>query len=701
LVEQVKHWSINTMNGIHEDQRSQETIAMKSIVNKTMTSSNSINNSNIEQYDNSIKMENGNIKMHEVYDNVIVGGGPGGINLAMEFAVRGIPYILLERSANFGGQFRSFPRCGELISLNKKHLPEKNPGWLYARRYDWHTLSTITEEDSKKDPKLLFTNWSDHMFPQAKLFAEYLDYVGNHPNWRIADHSRFNCQAIRITKDDSNRFVIETAEGKTYLAERVFMATGTSRPVVPNIQGIVEHGIFYGDFDPKNSERYRNKRIVILGSGNSAFEVANALVSIAGDTLILVRSVVKFARQTHNVHDVRTQSSVNYDLAQLKALTTISAERVTEITRLENGRLLLKTATPEPHWETPMWRIRDLIADFVIVCCGFEYTVPDVFTTKRVQPEAESTGKFCKLTSTWESTNVPNLYFVGGSMRVNDRDAASGFIHGFRYNIQALGSVIAERHYNQPFQPLFECILDPKCDDTFKPLTKFIINMVSSTAALFELFNYGCSTITFEAISQSDNDIKPTYKAKVWEVVPRDYARQRWANKSMYVGRVEIVFQYGFHLYGENIPTHHFTHPADHFQTELSAYIHPVFHAFRHGYEGMDKFPDYPGQIEEWHLQESLLARWDEDDYKDEGTNVDQYINAAYNAVVAALGMSNRKSTLPVLDDFIDQVYPHMMPDELAETLKREPGLRLIMETKAKMSTLMPTIDMPCHPQKN
>jgi len=701
--------AVNKVRFYFHWQSFENTFTHNNISFQIIMSPNPSNNSNVKQIANGSNMVNGNSSAHEIYDNVIVGGGPGGINLAMEFAVRGISYVLLERSSNFGGQFRHFPRCGELISLNKKHLPEQCSSWTYARRYDWHTLSTITEEESKNDPELLFTNWSDSLFPKAKDLAEYLEYVGKHPNWRVVDHSRFNCEVTCITSNDFNQFVIETATGETFLAKRVFMATGTSRPVVPNIRGILEHGIFYRDFDPNDTERYRNKRVVILGGGNSAFEVADSLKHLTGDMLILIRSTLKFARQTHNVHDVRTQTSVAYDLAQLKSLTAIAAERVTEIKRREDGRLLLKTSTPEPHWQTPVWRHRDLVADHVIVCCGFEYTVPDVFTTDRVRPQADPIGKFCLLTPTWESINVQNLYFVGGSMRVNDYDASSGFIHGFRYNITALASVIAERHYNQPLKPLFECIVDPERDDTFEPLTNCIIHIVSLTAPLFELFNYGCCTITLQPVARPDNGTTPMYKAEVWEVLSRNYVRQRWAGNNKWIGRVEVVLQYGFHLYGEDIPTHYFTHPADNFHTEKGAYIHPVLHAFRHDGEDIKKDSDYAGQIEEWHMQESLFARWDEDDYNDEGTNVHQFTNTVYNAVAAVLDMPNRKSTLPMYDGFIDRAYPPLTADEVEQALQvytlksfthtqqiqlvlpffqREPGLRWLMKSKANLPTI-------------
>ncbi|QTL40455.1 hypothetical protein HGO23_03385 [Xenorhabdus budapestensis] len=129
-----------------------------------------------------------------------------------------------------------------------------------------------------------------------------------------------------------------------------------------------------------------------------------------------------------------------------------------------------------------------------------------------------------------------------------------------------------------------------------------------------------------------------------------------------------MVFEYGFHRYGNgDLPTHYFTLPANHFDPSQSAYIHPVFHVFREGVE-----------VDSFHMQESLISRWDIDDYVDEETNVDQYKNVAFNACASAQGLEERRSILPVLDEFVEKCYPLMSEEEVAEALRMQPTLALL-----------------------
>lgn len=609
------------------------------------------------------------------FQNIIVGGGPAGLNMALEFSKRGIEYLLLEASDVPGGQWDRFPACGQLISLNKKYVPGDNH--TYRMRYDWHTLSTINAEDAAKDPKLRFTEWTSEHWPSAHLYKEYLQYVAEKMD--LMKNIRTNMRVKRISHNQQH-FILKISEEQCFTANQVFCGTGTSKPIMPAIKGLnTDTATLYADFDASTAvERYRNKIVIVLGRGNSALEIAHYLVDITAETRVVTRSLPKFARQTHNVHDLRAQVSDVFDLMQLKSNNNIVSDRIVEVSRIENGkdkgRLLVHYETPCPHWSPARWMKRSGIVDEIIVCCGFNYTLSEVFDMDTVKPSVDKASKYCLLTSSWESVNVPGLYFIGASMRVNDPDAASGFVHGFRCNIQALGHIIAEKYHKIPLDPVFTCEVTTKNpSDALVSLSEYLVKFVSTNTALFELFTYFGAVVTFE-----QSNVDGIVVARVWPPFPRHYNAERWRSIP---NRIEIVFEYGFHCYGNGeLPTHYFTLPADHFDSSRSAYIHPVFHAFRGGVE-----------VDAFHMQESLISRWDVDDYIDAETNPDQYKNVVFNASACALDLEERRSTLPVLDEFVDKYYPLMSEDEVAEALRVQPTLALLVKD--------PTIDRAQFPQ--
>ena len=605
--------------------------------------------------------------MRNHHSNIIVGGGPGGINMALELETRGIDYLLLEAGDGVGGQWGRFPVCGEMISLNKKYVPGDDH--TYKMRYDWHTLSTITAADAAADPKLLFTEWTSRHWPSARLYRQYLQYVAE--KMGVMAHTRLNTRVSNISRADGRpdgRFVVTVAGGETLTCDRLLCATGTSKPIVPDIRGLgPDTCTFYADYDPEAAkERYRNKTVIVIGRGNSAFEIAHDLVDITAETRVVTRSLPLFARQTHNVHDLRAQVSDVFDLMQLKSNNNIVSDRIAEVARVTEGphagRILVTYETPCAHWSPPRWMKRTSYVDDIIIACGFNYTVSDVFDQATVRPDLCDKGKYCLLGDTWESRNVPGLYFIGTAMRINDPNSASGFVHGFRAGIQALGHLIAEQH-GQPVAPVFECMMSPGDGGAgMDSLSGFLVGMVSTTMPLFELFSYfGC------AVTLDDPDDAGCVRARVWPAFPRAYNEKRfgaWKN------RIEVVFEYGFEKYGNGeLPTHYFTLPADHFDTSKSAYIHPVFHVWRNGEE-----------VSALHMQESLICRWDQDDYVDEQTNADQYRNVAFNAVATALNIAERRSTLPVHERFIDECYPLMTDEEVALALRVQPTLALLSE---------------------
>src|SRR5438552_3051458 len=107
------------------------------------------------------------IEWKRVYDYVIVGAGPAGLQLAYYLDRAGRDYIVLE-AEQVGHFFTKLPRHRRLISNNKVYTgfddPEMNLRW------DWNSLLS----DDLDKP---FTELTADYFPHADVLVGYLrDY---------------------------------------------------------------------------------------------------------------------------------------------------------------------------------------------------------------------------------------------------------------------------------------------------------------------------------------------------------------------------------------------------------------------------------------------------------------------------------------------------------------------------------------------
>ena len=56
-------------------------------------------------------------------------------------------------------------------------------------------------------------------------------------------------------------------------------------------------------------------------------------------------------------------------------------------------------------------------------------------------------GRYPSLSDCWE-TATDNLFYIGAAMAAIDKQSASGFIHGFRYNIRTLHNILENRYFS-------------------------------------------------------------------------------------------------------------------------------------------------------------------------------------------------------------------------------------------------------------
>ena len=75
------------------------------------------------------------------YPVVVVGSGPGGLQLSHALTEVGIDHAVISQDASPGGMFRRWPYFQRLLSWTKPHAPVERGTRAYER-YDWNSLLT-------------------------------------------------------------------------------------------------------------------------------------------------------------------------------------------------------------------------------------------------------------------------------------------------------------------------------------------------------------------------------------------------------------------------------------------------------------------------------------------------------------------------------------------------------------------------------
>lgn len=416
--------------------------------------------------------------VQEELDYLIIGAGPAGVQLAYFLGRAGRRYSVLEAGDGPGTFFRRFPRNRTLISINKRYTgfddPEVNLRW------DWNSL---LEEEGDVGPR--FTEYSERYFPSADRLVDYLEDFTERHDLKI----RYNTRVTRIGRppeagdgparpaDDGRNgpFVVETEDGGVFRARRLVVATGVSRLYVPPIPGI-EEVESYADA-PRDPQAYANQHVLIVGKGNSGFETAQEMIHTAAVIHVASPESVRFAWQTHHVGHLRALNNDFLDTYQLKCQNAVLDASIERIRKLDDGRFGVTVRYSHAMDET-----EELFYDRVINCTGFQFD--DRLFAPECRPKLTLGDRFPDQTASWESVNVPDLFFAGTLMQVRDyKKTTSSFIHGFRYNLRALHQILERRYHGVelPYREV-EASVDSLADE--------ILARVNKSSALWQQFGF-------------------------------------------------------------------------------------------------------------------------------------------------------------------------------------------------------------------
>ncbi|MER6508479.1 NAD(P)-binding domain-containing protein [Nonomuraea sp. NPDC001636] len=483
---------------------------------------------------------------------VIIGAGPGGLQLSYFLQRAGADYVTLEREDAPGGFFRSYPRHRRLISLNKVHTGEKERE--IQLRWDWNSL--LNDE-----PDLMFPNYSREYFPHADDLVRYLADFQRVHGLRV----RYSTAVERVEKDGAG-FVVHTGD-RVLRAECLIVATGWGGPHIPDIPGI-ELATGYEDV-PVNGEDFADRRVLVIGKGNSAFETAQALLPYAAVIHLASPSPVRLAWTSKHPGHVRGQYGAFLDSYWFKTLHGVLECTVDRLWREDGGIRAAITYTLADGEQAV------LDYDAVLRCTGF--TMDTGLFGDSCRPALTPGGRMPAIRPDFQSADVDGLYFAGTLMQARDfKRASSAFIDGFRYNLRSLTALLLERYEGRPL-PVRELPADADV------LTGSMLDRVNHSSALWTQFEYLSDAYV----------LGPDGVVRHYEDLPEDYARERFAAAGLCL---TLTLRWGPRDRADVFAIQR--HPTPE-RADECAFLHPVVRAWRHG-----------EPVAEQHLLEDLQARW-------------------------------------------------------------------------------------------
>lgn len=358
-------------------------------------------------------------------DYLIIGAGPAGLQLGYYLQKAGRRYLIVEREDTVGSFFRRYPRSRGLISFNKTRSIYRDPE--VNLRWDWNSLLT----DDYSHP---FGDFSRDFYPHAGDMVRYLESFHRTHDIQV----RFGFTVERISRDGEG-YRVTGADGEALRSRCLVVATGMGRPHIPDIPGI-EHAEGYESVSFK-ADDYLDQRVLIIGKGNSGFELAERILPTAAIIHIASPQPIKMAWKTRHPGHLRAQYTSLLDAYQLKTLHSALDCDILGIKRLPEGGLLVTVRYTHADGE-----VDEIVYDRVVRATGFRFDGrlfdPDC------RPQTIKDGRLPEMSPIWESRQSPGLFFAGTLMQSRDfRQSSSAFIDGFRYNVRTLFHLLEERYF--------------------------------------------------------------------------------------------------------------------------------------------------------------------------------------------------------------------------------------------------------------
>lgn len=318
-----------------------------------------------------------------IYDIIIIGGGPIGLNCALEAEKNKLSYLIIEK------------------------------GTIVNSLYNYPLYMTFFSSSDKLEiAEIPFISTAPK--PGRKEALEYYQTIARQRNININLYE----EVLKITKNEN--FLVETSKNN-YHAKNVIIATGFYD--IPNLMNVKGENLPKVLHYYKEPYPFAKQKVAVIGSSNSAVDAALETYRKGAEVTMIIR---------HNEFSKSVKYWVKPDIENRIKEKSIAAHFNSEVVEITENSIIFKDENG---------KIQEIENDFVLAMTGY---LPNFkfLQNSGIELQGDCLNPFYNQ-KTME-TNVPNLYLAG--VVCGGKDTHLWFIENSRIHAEMIVNNIVSKN---------------------------------------------------------------------------------------------------------------------------------------------------------------------------------------------------------------------------------------------------------------